>query len=155
MEIPDPLSGKPFGVYYRMPTTKERVAYARKLSGGRNDNPEDAVDRVYAAREEFGFEIITGVRDGDLGIEEEVGSETKPISSTPESPDYCEKWKDVLKDSCADLILKFAAKIFEGEPFPEEFQEKRLKMFIDEYVKANTKEEEKNEIVPFESNSKS
>lgn len=105
LKINDAVSGTKIELAYRMPTTQEMVQYqARqvKREGGK------VILKPFETRLKFGLEILTGIRDGDFGYN------GKPVSCNPQSADYKENWKEMLKESAADIITTLAVTVFEG-----------------------------------------
>ena len=107
--INDALSGDQLGLYYRMPTTKERQGYL-----------DAAVKRVKnkvtlhhaEARMKYGMSILVGIREGDFMRMKE--GKAVPMSSDPLSPDFYEGWKQEMEDGCGDLIMALAGVVFDG-----------------------------------------
>lgn len=103
--IKDAISGTDIELTYRLPLTSERVAYQNRLVSRRNGKIQvHAVE----ARIEFGLKILTGFREGDFGFD------GKPISADPQSPNYKENWKELVRATAADIINAFAFVVFEG-----------------------------------------
>ncbi len=131
--IHDTRSGSDIELYYRNPTTEEEIAYHNKLLKRQG---RKMVLNIFETRLEIGLKILTGFREGDFGLN------GKPISSDPQSPNYCENWKELLKENAADIITAFAYAVFEGTRadtgtgFEIEF------------------ESEDEDIIPFQKNSK-
>jgi hypothetical protein len=103
--VHDPVSDTPIEFWYRLPTTNELVGYQAKLY--KRDGNKLKVNAV-EARLDYGLRIITGFRDGDIGID------GKAISADPTSPGFYPQWKDLLKASAAHLVIAFAFHVFEG-----------------------------------------
>ena len=104
LAVQDPVSGSVVTLYYRRPSSEERVAYqlsAYRLEGG---------ERRFClgeTRVKFGLEILTGFGEGDFLIQEDNG----PASLDPERhPD----WKSRLADHAPDLVAYLALQVFEG-----------------------------------------
>ena len=103
--IKDAISGTDIELYYRLPLTSERVAYQNKLISRKNGKIQvHAVE----ARIEFGLKILTGFREGDFGFD------GKPISANPQSQNYKENWKELIRTTAADIVNAFAFVVFEG-----------------------------------------
>ncbi len=105
MVINDARSGSEIELYYRNPATQEEVEYQAKLFKRQG---KKVLINAFSTRLEMGLKILTGFREGDFGIK------GKPIASDPQSPNYKENWKDLLKDSAADIITAFSFAVFEG-----------------------------------------
>lgn len=105
LKINDAVSGTKIELAYRMPTTQEMVQYqARQVHrvGGK------VVLKPFETRLNYGIKILTAIRDGDFGYD------GKPISCNPQSADYKENWKELLRESAADIITTLAVTVFEG-----------------------------------------
>ncbi len=104
LAIQDPVSGSVINLYYRRPTSEERVAYqlsAFRLEGG---------ERRFCLGEtrlKFGLEILTGFGAGDFVIKAE--GEEIPLEPT-QHPD----WKERLATEAPDLVSYLAQQVFEG-----------------------------------------
>lgn len=112
MRIKDTISNSEIELYYRTPLASEIAQYHSMLvkrKGGK------IIMNPIQTRLEMGLKILTGFREGDFGYD------GKPISSDPQSPYYREDWKELLRDTAADIIIAFAFNIFEGvQPLKEE-----------------------------------
>jgi hypothetical protein len=104
LAIQDPVSGSVINLYYRRPTSEERVAYqlsAFRLEGG---------ERRFCLGEtrlKFGLEILTGFGAGDFVMHEE--DEEVPLDPA-RHPD----WKERLAIDAPDLLSYLAQQVFEG-----------------------------------------
>jgi hypothetical protein len=104
LAIQDPISGSVISLYYRRPTSEERVAYqlsAFRLEGG---------ERRFCLGEtrlKFGLQILTGFGAGDFVLTEK-GEESAldPARHTD--------WKERLAVEAADLVSYLAQQVFEG-----------------------------------------
>ena len=102
--IQDPVSGSVITLYFRRPTSEERVAYqlsAYRIEGG---------ERRFCLGEtrlKFGLEILTGFGEGDFQVRED-GQET------PLDPSRQPDWKDRLAEHAPDLVSYLAQQVFEG-----------------------------------------
>lgn len=119
MRFQDNLSGSEIVLFYRMPTTRERVGYTNE-SFQRKGNK--VINRSVQARLKFGFEILTGFRDGDFEIQTK-GGEWEPISSDPDSKHHYPDWKGHVKKYASDLVEHLAIRVFDipvQTPVPDE-----------------------------------
>lgn len=105
LHINDAISGTKLQVYYRIPTTQEMVAYQSKLVSRKG---KKIVFNIFETRLEFGLKVITGFS------EDAFGYDGKAISSDPINPNYRQDWKELLKQTSADIISLVAANVFEG-----------------------------------------
>lgn len=102
--ISDSISGSDIELYYRNPTAPEIVAYQKSMY--KRDGNKLKIDP--ACRLDHGLKILTGFRDGDFGVD------GKPLSADPASENYQENWKDLVKESAADIVMVLALHVFEG-----------------------------------------
>lgn len=107
--LEDRLSGGSLGLYYRMPTTKERVAYA---NGQVVREKGKIVDRTVETRIRFGLRILSGVRTGDFEVPDGAGG-WSVVSSNPQEVGYREDWKEIVEKYAADCIAQLAFAVFE------------------------------------------
>jgi hypothetical protein len=104
LAIQDPVSGSVINLYYRRPTSEERVAY--QLSAFRLENGERRFC-LGETRLKFGLEILTGFGAGDFVLH----SEGEEISLDPaRHPD----WQERLANDAPDLVAYLAQQVFEG-----------------------------------------
>jgi hypothetical protein len=103
--IHDSISETEIELTYRTPTTTEIQEY---YSSAVNRQGGKTKSNVVAARVILAKRILTGIRDGDFGID---GS---PISSSPESPAYYPEWKQLLEDKAPLLLDVFIREKIEG-----------------------------------------
>lgn len=112
--VHDPVSGSPVTLYYRRPTSEERVAYqlsAFRLEGGQRRFC------LGETRLKFGLEILTGFGPGDFLVTE--GDKEAPLD-----PERHPDWKERVKEHAPDLVSYLAQQIFEGlRVVPREEQE--------------------------------
>ncbi|MFP3866877.1 MAG: hypothetical protein ACLFUU_01775 [Desulfobacteraceae bacterium] len=102
--VRDPISKTVITLYYRVPTSEERVAYqtsAFRIEGQRRQL------RLGETRLKFGLEILTGFAPGDFSLIRD-GQEV-PLD-TEKDPD----WKDHLARHAPDLISFLGQYVFEG-----------------------------------------
>ncbi len=104
LAVRDPVSGSVITLYYRRPTSEERVAYqlsAYRIEGG---------ERRFCLGEtrlKFGLEILLGFGDGDFLIQE--GGELVPLD-----PARHGDWKEQIRQHAPDLVSYLAQQVFEG-----------------------------------------
>lgn len=101
----DKLGGGEIILYYRPPTTKERVEYTNL--GFRRQAGKLVINKG-ETRMDYGLKIITGFRFGDF-----LDAKGKPFASEPEHKDYRADWKDLLMDGGQDLVDLLAARVFD------------------------------------------
>ena len=104
LAVKDPVSNSVVTLYYRRPSSEERVAYqlsAYRLEGGQRRFC------LGETRVKFGLEILTGFGAGDFLLPED-GEE---VALDPERhPD----WKRRLAEHAPDLVAYLAQQVFEG-----------------------------------------
>jgi hypothetical protein len=104
LAIRDPVSDSVITLYYRRPTSEERVAYqlsAFRLEGG---------DRRFCLGEtrlKFGSEILLGFEPGDFLVAE---GGRQVLLDPEQHPD----WREQLAQSAPDLVSFLAQQVFEG-----------------------------------------
>jgi hypothetical protein len=104
LQVQDPVSGSVITLYYRRPTSEERVAYqlsAFRLEGG---------ERRFCLGEtrlKYGLEILTGFGEGDFQIREEG-------RDAPLDPVRHPDWRARLAEHAPDLVSYLAQQVFEG-----------------------------------------
>jgi len=109
LRIHDNLSDSDITLFYRMPTTKERQAYAN-LSVQRKGNKVEFNQAT--SRITYGLQILSGIKDGDF--ERLEGDKYLPISSSEGSTNFLPEWKKFVEDNGSDLVMLLAAHVFDG-----------------------------------------
>ena len=104
LRIRDNLSGSELELYYRMPTTEERVGYINECF-----HREDGEVKVQIAetRQKYGLEILEGFRVGDFEVETDDGTEVL-------NPDDHPAWKEHLHAGASDVLEVLATRVFEA-----------------------------------------
>ena len=109
MRFQDNLSGSEIVLYYRMPTTKERVAYTNESYQRKG---RKLINRSVETRLKFGLKILMGFREGDF--ERKVGGKWVPMSSDgPASENYYPEWKEHIEKYASDLVEHLAMRVFD------------------------------------------
>ena len=106
--IVDNLSGSEIELFYSLPTTEQRLKFLTLV--GRNSGTElnhETIEEII----DLGLEIITGFREGDFMREDQAG-EWVPVSTLESSENYYAEWKELMRESAADIIDRFTARIF-------------------------------------------
>ena len=104
LAVQDPVSGSVVTLYYRRPSSEERVAYqlsAYRLEGGQRRFC------LGETRLKFGLEILTGFGAGDFLLQE--NGEQVPLD-----PERHPDWKSRLAEDAPDLVAYLAQQVFEG-----------------------------------------
>jgi len=101
----DPISGSEVTMFYRLPTTSDRVEFEAASYQREGDK---MIDNTPQARIDSALKILTGFSEGSFGY----GGQ--PISSDPSSPHYREDWKDLIRETASDLLSALSLKVFMG-----------------------------------------
>ncbi len=102
--VHDPVSGSMVTLYYRQPSSEERVSYqlsAYRLEGGQRRFC------LGETRLKFGLEILTGFGAGDFLMAADGGG-------VPLDPERHPDWKERVGEHAPDLVSYLAQQIFEG-----------------------------------------
>lgn len=105
------VTGKVHTLYYRNPTTSERVQFERMAHQMKKNR---FVNNGAQARLEFGAKIVTGFNDGDYTVD------GRPISSDPASENYRADWKELLEAGAADHLSALGMAVFQGAQIEED-----------------------------------
>lgn len=102
----DRIGGDNITLFYRMPTTEERIKYSNSLVTRRLNKVESAIGK---ARINAGANIILGFKEGafstpDKGI----------ISSDSASANFDPQWKENIRLYASDVLEMLAAHVFEA-----------------------------------------
>lgn len=103
--IADTLGGGDVTLYYRTPTTSERVSYQRSLV--RREGKKVILCEA-ETRQKFGLQILTGFAPYSFSFAGE------PLSADPAQPGYRDDWKDLVAQTASDLVEVLAISVFEG-----------------------------------------
>ncbi len=104
MRVQDPVSGSVITLFYRRPTSEERVAY--QLSAYRIEGGERRLC-LGETRLKFGLEILTGFNEGDFQVSEDG-------QAAPLDPARHPDWRERLAEHAPDLVAYLAQQVFEG-----------------------------------------
>jgi len=108
MRFQDNLSDTEIVLFYRMPTTKERMAYTNEAYQRKGNK---VINRSTATRMKYGLRILGGFRDGDF--EHKQGDGWKPIASDSASDNYFPEWKEHIEKYASDLVEHLALRVFD------------------------------------------
>jgi hypothetical protein len=111
MKIDDAISGCDLVLYYRQPTTQERIDFQRASFSRKG---KKVIVRTPEARAEFGALVLTGIRPGDFSAGTDDSGKPILIASDPDSPDYTPNWKDQVVATAGDLLMLLGMQVFEG-----------------------------------------
>ncbi len=101
----DRISDSEITLYYRLPTTDERVKYSNSLITRRGNKISS---NVGAARIKYGADILLGFKEGAFATEKGI------ISSDKASPKYDPNWKSTVQKYAPDVIENLAILAFES-----------------------------------------
>lgn len=110
LRIHDNISGSEILLFYRMPTTAERAAYANEMFRRVGRKVKISVGE---ARQKHGLSILTGIREGDFEARGRNG-ECEPIASDPESGRFHPDWKEKVAAHASDLVELLAIRVFDA-----------------------------------------
>lgn len=120
MRFQDNLSGTEIVLLYRMPTTKERVAYTNEAYQRKG---RKMINRTVETRMKYGLKILGGFREGDFEKKMPDGK-WGPIASDPASSDYFPGWKEHVETYASDLVEHLALRVFDMPvQIPEETED--------------------------------
>lgn len=109
LRITDNLSGSEIVLSYRLPTTKERVAYTAACIQRKGAK---VINKSTETRIKYGKKILIGVRDGDFEVPGQ-GNEFAILSSDPESKGYQAGWKDLIEKYASDILELLSIQVFD------------------------------------------
>ncbi len=101
----DRISDCNLTVFYRMPATAERIAYANALVIRKRGKVKNQTGE---AHNKYGLLILKGIKDGDF-----ITDDNKPLSSDPKSPDYNPAWKAIIERYASDVVALLCSHVFD------------------------------------------
>jgi len=107
LRIHDNLSDSVLVIYYRMPTTEERIGYSNEMVKRARNKLIPRMGNVY---QKYGAKILMGIGDGCF--EKKVGDKYVPISSNRDYEHFDPEWKNHIKNYASDIIEKLALTVF-------------------------------------------
>jgi hypothetical protein len=108
----DKISDSKITLFYRLPTTDERIKYANSGISRKGNKIESTIGEN---RIDYGEKILTGFKEG--AFEKSPGV---LLSSDPKSSNYDENWKTIVKNYAADVLAALAVFVFEGSLVADE-----------------------------------
>jgi hypothetical protein len=102
----DKISDSKITLFYRLPTTEERITYINSYISRKGKNVEVSLGENRVDR---GMDILTGFKEGNF-----LKADNLPLSSDPESKNYDPGWKNTVRKYGADLVSALAMHVFEG-----------------------------------------
>lgn len=109
MSIQDKLSDSEIILYYRMPTTKERIGYTNASVKRQGSQVKMQLGQ---ARQKWGGQILMGFRTG--AFEKDVGGEFVLFASDKSDPLYDPEWKKLIQEYAPDVIEALASRVFDA-----------------------------------------
>lgn len=109
LEVYDRGDDSKMEVYYRDPTSTEHAEFATNSQFKRVG--DEIVSCVGEARQNGGYAVLTGFRDGDFA--EKIKGQVKPVSSNPASKGYKKDWKEWFLKYHGDLVGIVGRRAFE------------------------------------------
>jgi hypothetical protein len=105
----DSLSGTKIKLYYKTPTTQDRILYQSAALNilTKKNSFEEVINLQLSWAEKF----ITGFRKGDFTVE------GKEISSDKNDSDYYPGWFGILKETASDILMNVIKTIFGESSF--------------------------------------
>lgn len=104
-------TGRDFKVYYRDPTSAERIAYANSIVSRKGKKVK--IDNATADLR-GGVTVITGIADGVLATRDPKTGTIVPISTDKESKDFNPGWKKLVQDSLTQELMLLGRYVFGG-----------------------------------------
>ena len=101
----DSVSGTEIMLYYRTPTTEDRVGYQARRFRREGDKLINCARR---AAIDAAAGVLTGIREGDFFCD------GKPLASDPASANYRPDWHVLIKEMAGDLLFVMGYELFEG-----------------------------------------
>ena len=102
----DRASNSTIKLFYRTPTTEERIQYKSALVNV-TVKSKDAAD-IIKTQLEWGKKILTGFAEDSFCVN------GKPISSDEKSENYHPGWKDAVAETASDILLTFVEFILDA-----------------------------------------
>jgi hypothetical protein len=112
--IDDRISGTKMKLFYRLPSTKERVEYmTRKFASLKKADPGvKEQETINAVRLAFGLDILAGFQKGAFAV---PGPDGDVLLSSKEGEEgYDPGWKGIVEDFAADIVEELAFHVFEN-----------------------------------------
>lgn len=111
LTVQDAISACKLTLYYRQPTTTERIAFN---SACWLRIKKKMYNRTVEARAAFGELVLTGIGEGDFACGTDDSGKVLLISSDPKSSDYRPDWKEQVVATAGDLLILLGMTVFEG-----------------------------------------
>lgn len=101
----DRISDTRITLFYRLPTTEERIKYSNSLVTRKGNKFETSMGE---ARLKYGSAILLSFKEG--AFETDKGM----LSSDPAAPNYDPEWKNIVRKYAPDVISMLAIHVFES-----------------------------------------
>jgi len=101
----DRISDSKITLFYRLPTTEERVGFANALVTRRGNKIDTSMGQ---ARLKYAALILLGFKDGSFSTDK------GPLSSDEKSPHYDPAWKTFIRQYAQDVLQMLAIHVFEA-----------------------------------------
>ena len=101
----DRISDSKITLFYRLPTTEERVGFANGLVTRRGNKIDTSMGQ---ARLKYAGLILLGFKDGSFSTDK------GPLSSDEKSPHYDPAWKTFIRQYAQDVLQMLAIHVFEA-----------------------------------------
>jgi len=102
----DRISGDNMTIFYRLPTTEERIKYSNSLITRKLNKIKSNIGENRIAS---GLKIIKGFKEGAFSL-----PDTGIISSDPAASNYDPQWKEHIKQYAADVLEMLAVHVFDA-----------------------------------------
>ena len=103
--IVDAAFGAKIKLFYRTPTTQERIDFTKAILIKKNGK---LIDNSFEAHIKYGAMILTGFESGVYALD------GKLISSDPESPEFYPDWKDLIAEVAPHHFRALCSIVFDG-----------------------------------------
>ena len=111
IRIQDAISACEIVLYYRQPTTAERIGFQRAAWVRQGKKVHN---RTAEARAKYGEIILTGIREGDFSCGTDAAGNPILIASEPGALNYRPDWKELVAATAGDLLMLLGMQVFEG-----------------------------------------
>ena len=101
----DRISETRITLFYRLPTTQERIKYSNSLVSKRRNKIETSMGE---ARLKYGAAILLGFKEGAFETDKGL------LASDPKAPHYDPDWKNIVRKYAPDVIAILAFHVFEA-----------------------------------------
>ena len=121
--VKDAVGGTIHELFYRTPTTSERVRFRSQLFERKGNK---IINRAFSTQEKFGAIVLEGFKKGSFSVED------KAISSDPGDPDFYDGWKEMIQAAAPELLAVVARIAFDGAEAVTPRQDQPTEIVIEE-----------------------